>query len=343
MAAWFGSALILPGPFPAPRGFMEESGERDKRSGSDRPGVIFATFAESEEQLAHTVLVVESIRTFGGRFADAPIYVFAPSALGVAESIREELDRRWQVEIRRSDPPQDATWLYFSSKVYAAGKAEAEAEEAGAVLAWMDEDTIVLQEPAAVVLPEGVGLAYRPVMHNRSGTLYGKPPNEFWRRIYEVLKIDDSLLFPMVTPADGQKINAYFNAGLLIVRPEHGILRAWGSEFTKLYRDPVLAEMCRTDITHRIFLHQTALVGAVLHRLEPSHMVELDETYNYPIFFKQMYGANQEFDDIGEAVTLRYDVYFRDPDPDWSSRLRGPAEKVAWLAKRLGKDRTAAD
>ena len=322
---------------------MEESGERDKRIGSDHPGVIFATFAESEEQLAHVVLLVESIRTFGGRFTDAPIYVFAPATLGVDESIRENLVRRWRVEIRRSDPPRDAEWLYFSSKVYAAGKAEAEAEGAGAVLVWMDEDTIVLQEPAAVALPEGVELAYRPVMHNRSGTLYGKPPNEFWRRIYEVLEIDEALLFPMVTPADRQKINAYFNAGLLVVRPEHGVLRAWGSEFTKLYRDSVLADMCRTDITHRIFLHQTALVGAVLHRLEPSQTMELDDTYNYPMFFRRMYGADQEFDNIGEVVTLRYDVYFRDPDTDWSSQLRGPAEKITWLAERLGRDKSAAE
>lgn len=322
---------------------MEESGERDKRTGPDHPGVVFATFAESEEQLAHVVLLAESIRTFGGRLKDAPIYVFAPTALGVDESIRENLVRRWRVEIRRSAPPPEADWLYFSSKVYAAGKAEAEAEEAGAVLVWMDEDTIVLQEPAAVALPEGVQLAYRPVMHNRSGTLYGKPPNEFWRRIYEVFEIDDSLLFPMITPADRQKINAYFNAGLLIVRPGHGVLRAWGSEFTKLYRDSVLADMCRTDITHRIFLHQTALVGAVLHRLQPSQMMELDDTYNYPMFFRRMYGADQEFDDIGEVVTLRYDVYFRDPDPDWSSQLRGPAEKITWLAERLGKDKRAAE
>jgi hypothetical protein len=174
-------------------------------------------------------------------------------------------------------------------------------------------------------------------MHNRSGTLYGQPPNEFWNRIYDKLKIDNSLLFPMVTPADQQTINAYFNAGLLVVRPELGILRAWGESFKVLYEDSVLAKMCEDDITHRIFLHQTALVGAVLHRLGQDEMVELSLQYNYPIFFHHQFDATSAFESIEDVVTLRYDIYFRDPDPQWASKLKGDAQKIAWLKARVGK------
>jgi hypothetical protein len=174
-------------------------------------------------------------------------------------------------------------------------------------------------------------------MHNRSGTLYGQPPNEFWNRIYDKLKIDNSLLFPMVTPADQQKINAYFNAGLLVVRPELGILRAWGESFKVLYEDSVLAKMCENDITHRIFLHQTALVGAVLHSLGQDEMVELSLQYNYPIFFHHQFDATSAFESIEDVVTLRYDIYFRDPDPQWASKLKGDAQKIAWLKARVGK------
>jgi lipopolysaccharide biosynthesis glycosyltransferase len=141
----------------------------------------------------------------------------------------------------------------------------------------------------------------------------------------------------MVTPADRQKVRAYFNAGLLVVRPEKGVLRKWGQDFTRLIEDTVLVNMCRENVDKRIFLHQTALVGAVLNTLARDELVELPASYNYPLFFEQMFEASSEFGTIDGITTLRYDVYFRNPDPRWSEKLKGPAEKIAWLKARLGK------
>jgi hypothetical protein len=141
----------------------------------------------------------------------------------------------------------------------------------------------------------------------------------------------------MTTPADRQVINAYFNAGLLVVRPERGILRGWGEGFRELCRDPELTAMCRESVDNRIFLHQTALVGAVLHRLSRDEMIELPDTYNYPMFFKRMYGAKSEFDSLGDVVTLRYDVYFRNPEPDWADQLKGPSQQLEWLKGHLSE------
>ena len=92
---------------------------------------------------------------------------------------------------------------------------------------------------------------------------------------------------------------------------------------------------CRTEVTWRIFLHQTALVGPVINTLDRSALLELPDSYNYPIFFKKMYGAEEEFDDLTDVVTLRYDIYFRDPEPDWYTRLKGPDKSITWLKNRL--------
>ncbi|MCK4656021.1 MAG: hypothetical protein KAT85_03295, partial [candidate division Zixibacteria bacterium] len=290
-----------------------------------KTGIIFATYAESEEELLHARYLAESIRAFAGKYSDAPVWVYVPANLAekADDALREF--RALDVEIRTTDTPEDAMWFYYAGKVFAAGLAEAAAEELAAVLVWMDEDTIVLQEPADFALSAGIGFAYRPVMHNRSGSLYDDPPDSFWSRVYEKLSIDSGSLFPMVTPADRQTIRAYFNAGLLVVRPEHGILRKWGESFKILYRDSVLAEICREDVNKRIFLHQTALVGAVLNTLDKNAMSELSDRYNYPMFFKKMFGAMSEFESIDDVVTLRYDVYFRKPDPDWADQLKGSA------------------
>ena len=302
-----------------------------------KTGIIFATYAESEEELLHARYLAESVRAFAGKYSDAPVWVYVPANLAekADDALREF--RALDVEIRTTDTPEDAMWFYYAGKVFAAGLAEAAAEELAAVLVWMDEDTIVLQEPADFALSAGIGFAYRPVMHNRSGSLYDDPPDSFWSRVYEKLSIDSGSLFPMVTPADRQTIRAYFNAGLLVVRPEHGILRKWGESFKILYRDSVLAEICREDVNKRIFLHQTALVGAVLNTLDKNAMSELSDRYNYPMFFKKMFGAMSEFESIDDVVTLRYDVYFRKPDPDWADQLKGSAHLISWMKERLGR------
>lgn len=123
-----------------------------------------------------------------------------------------------------------------------------------------------------------------------------------------------------------------------MVRPEHYILRKWSESFAVLYSDSVLAAMCDSDITYKIFRHQTALVGAVLHTLKKREMVELSEQYNYPIFFHQQFDATAAFESIEDVVTLRYDIYFRSPDPQWASKLKGDPHKIAWLKERLGED-----
>ena len=299
---------------------------------------MFAVFAESQEELRHCCYLAESIRAFGGRYRDASVWCYSPSEdAGNDPSVAGLLDSLG-VERRTCTVPEAARQFYYAGKVFAAAEAEAAAEGSADVLVWMDEDTIVLDEPGAFGLADSIAFAYRPVMHNRSGSLYSEPPDAFWSRIYAVLAIPDSALFPMITPADRQTIRAYFNAGLVVVRPERGILRHWAGAFRQLYNDSMLVEMCRADRTKAIFLHQTALVGAVLNTLERSEMAELPEHYNYPIFFEQQWDAARAFGSIDGVITLRYDVYFRNPDPEWAEKLQGPADRVEWLRQHLSKN-----
>jgi hypothetical protein len=39
-------------------------------------------------------------------------------------------------------------------------------------------------------------------------------------------------------------------------------------------------------------------------------------------FFHEKFEATRQFGDISEAITTRYDIYFRDPSPGWSERLK---------------------
>jgi hypothetical protein len=297
--------------------------------------IIFAGFAEGAEQISHMLVFAESVRKFAGDFRDAPVWIYVPE--GSRKKYEEILAKfaGLQANIYESSAPKEALAFYFARKVFAAAEAEMKAEALSEFLAWLDEDTVILKEPKDFLLPAKKSLGYRPVMHQNIGSLYSEPPDDFWSRVYQDLSIPESALFPMVTPADQRTLRPYFNAGLLVVRPGRGILRNWPKNFIKLYEDPALEEMCQTDVYKRIFLHQAALVGAILNTLKKEEMLEFSPNYNYPLFFHEKFEATRKFGDLSEAVTTRYDVYFRDPTPGWSERLKGPAEIIEWLKEKF--------
>jgi len=245
--------------------------------------------------------------------------------------------QKFNIEVRSSGTPEKALWFFYGGKVFAAAEAEAAVTDRNTVLVWIDNDAVVLAEPEEFDLPSDISLAYCPVMHNRSGSLFGQPPDPFWRRIYEKLELTDEILFPMVTPADKEEIRAYFHAGMLSLRPQKGILRRWAEAFKILYDDPKLVQMCKDDIDKRIFLHQTALTGAVLHQLARDEMTELSGNYNYPILFEKQYGAKEAFNSIEKAVVIRCELSNKNISDDWHRQLAGPPDKIAWLKKRLFK------
>jgi hypothetical protein len=172
-------------------------------------------------------------------------------------------------------------------------------------------------------------------MHKNIGLLYSEPLDSFWMRIYERMAVDESRLFPMVTPADDDTIRPYFNAGLLVVRPEADILRKWVDYYQILYRDTLLRQMCEQDRRRRVFLHQTALTGAILNHYSHDDILQFSDRINYPIFFGEQFGARKDFHDITDIVTFRHESYFSDPDPDWEKKLKGPQEKIDWIKKHL--------
>jgi hypothetical protein len=272
--------------------------------------VVFATFANDSASIHNVLLMAESIRTFGGMFKDALIRAYVPAELEEQTTDVTTAFETLRVEMKTSRAPEASLWFFYAPKVFAAAQAEAEAGGLASVMVFLDSDTIVLQEPAELILPEGTVLGYRPVMHKNVGLLYTEPLDTFWARALDLLSVSETSLFPMVTPADDDTIRPYFNAGCLAVRPERGLMAEWAECFTKLYTDSAMAEMCKADRMKRIFIHQVALTGAILRHLERSEMSDLSDRYNYG-------------------------HYFSNPAPDWDKRLKGPEDRIAWMKERL--------
>lgn len=296
--------------------------------------LTFATYADTADKLHNTLRFAQSLRTFGGCFADAPIMLFIPTDVKVCNEPTLGRLRSLDVSLKTSSTPQQAQWFYYAGKVYAAGEAEAMVDGEADILVWLDEDTVVLDEPSDFDLGADFDFGYVPVMHNRSGSLLAQPPDPFWSRIYELLSLTDDVLFPMLTPADKQTIRAYFHVGLIVVRPQKGILRKWVRDFEALYSDRTLADMCRADVNRRIFLHQMALMG-VMSIISRENMLPLSRRYNYPIFFEKQYGGVETFDSIEDVITIRCIVSDEKMGRDWHKGLSGPPDRIHWLKENF--------
>jgi hypothetical protein len=313
--------------------------EGEKMAGSENSGisVIFATYAEDTSSIGAIIKMVESLRTFGGIYSKAPFWIYISNSK-IAESEKLILESGISgIELKTSEAPKESNNFYFSGKTFAAANFEKEALGKADLIIWMDEDTIILQEPKAFALDKGMILGYRPVMHKNIGSLYSEPVDPFWSRIYKLLSVEDSSLFPMATVASDEVLRPYFNAGLLIVRPEFGLLRKWPEYFMILCGDSVLVEMCKQDRKKNIFLHQTALSAAILNLVPRDKMKELPPEYNYPLFFDEMFGAVRPYNSLDNVVTFRHEAYFSRPSPDWEKKIKGPADKIAWIKEHLIK------
>jgi len=299
--------------------------------------IVFAMTAEQEYQLNYIVLFAESIKEFAGEYNDTETWVYTSfDTRDLSSEILTSL-AELNVTLKTIDVPEKAQWYYFASKAYAAVAAESEALGNYDLLAWLNFDTVVLKEPAEFILPTGKNLGYRPVMHRNIGLGYKDKLDEFWARSFELMNVDESRVFPMVTPADQDTIKPYINAGCLIVRPERGIFKNWADNFELLYKDVALRKMCEQSIKQRIFIHQAALTGTLLSYLNPDEYFELYEKVNYPLFFNEMFGSKKDFHDITDVVTFRHEAFFNNPVEGWQSLLKGKKEQLEWLINNLGK------
>lgn len=301
------------------------------------PRIVFAVYVGGEVELPRLRAMVESLRTYGGRCAAATVRVYVPGELE-ASATRATQDLPGDLQLTSLDAPEEAAWCFLAGKVFAAAAAEEVAEGNADILALLDADTVFFEEPAEFLLPAEASLGYRPTFHRNINPLLDEPVDDYWLRAYELIGVREASLFEMVTPAHGEAMRPYFQAGCVVVRPERGLFRAWTEAFAKLYRDPEIEVLCEEVPLRRIFTFQVALTGAILTRLERSEMVPFSDAINYPVFFEKMFGAEREFRDLTGAATIRFEHFFDDPPEGWERELLGPADRIAWLGAHFSEN-----
>jgi hypothetical protein len=314
-------------------GFSSNAGVDDL---SNREQLIFVTVTyPSPGSEKNTLLLVESIRTFAGSLAQAPIWCFVPQYGKQLSPKTESRLTALNVTLMPYDVAIEVARFFFAADIRAAQIAESTSTGKTDLLVWLGSNTLILKEPQAFVLPDGKSLGYRPVHHANIGSVYGTPVDPFWTLVYRYCAVPESRISAMKTHIDGQELRPYFNAGMIVTKPDNRLFETWHDTFFSVYQEPELQELYRKDERYLIFIHQALLSGIIMKTFAQNEIVELPGTYNYPIHLHREDITEGRPVLIDELVTVRHEGFYK--DPDWMKKIPASDSLKQWVTEQLSK------
>src|ERR1044071_878222 len=249
---------------------------------------IICTEAHFERK---SILLARSIRQFGGRISRAPIFSYSPRKVGrISSFARRELER---CEVHHSETVLNDAHTDYGPYNKPFICSHAEQTLAFASLVFLDSDKIIVNEPAALDLPESTPVTVRPVDLVNIGTyspnsdqmkywaqmskLFGATRfsvalnnNQYWRKLYKLCGVE--VTRSIVTAVDQIEILEYFNSAMISVRRSAGVFSQWEKNFRK-----VMSRGLRPS--HPFFIEQSTF-SATVSALGGAAV--LPESYNWP-------------------------------------------------------------
>ncbi|NHK30068.1 MAG: hypothetical protein FK730_01865 [Asgard group archaeon] len=263
----------------------------------------FITYGQRPEPL----ILAESIRKFGGRFANSPIWAFTPIK---EEDFPKEVKEQFlslKVQLIHFELDHDVNAKFpFIDSVSAAAIAESLAINKSKFLVWYGINSIILKEPTDFLLNKDKNLGYRPVHHTLIGSIYDEPIDSFWKIIYEKCNVSEDSIFPMKSHVDHNILRPYFNSGFLIIRPERLLMQNYWRKYKELYNDPIFDEFYKKDDLYITFIHQAVLSGVILSIMDYDEICELSYNYNYPLHLHDETPIEYQPNSNDELITARF-------------------------------------
>lgn len=324
------------------------SGREGGAPGSDsllrEDEIAFLICVEANRLEPQARLLCESIRTFGGRYRQAPILAVSPRphlALGPeARAHLELLGVAYVVE-----PLNDTGSPYGTINRIVAG-AWAETVSPRPYLVLLDTDTVFVSEPSFVRADVGV----RPVdVKGSASSGAGDPLDAYWARMCRFGGLDPSRLPVLSTTTDNVPIRASYNGGFTVIRRDLGILgktrEIFFASLAEKLRPLAGTELNVKASTGPVGLEasewwgssQAALSIAIWSKTSDVHT--FDERYNIPVHILADPSRSWPLQPGVEPVLIHYH-YLAEPQYQEQfrqvlKRIGCPPDALRWIEERM--------
>ncbi|HSQ25808.1 MAG TPA: hypothetical protein VLM80_01665, partial [Anaerolineales bacterium] len=270
--------------------------------------------------------LVDSLRTFGGDLAEAPVWIFMENP-DQQEGSDHGLTRQFRLKV-----PPDVGAYPFGRTVAACAQAEEMASSQTNSLVWIDPSCLIIQPPELFELGSAFDAAFRPVHIRNIGLSPNDELDDFWRSIYHSLGLGH-LPFTVTSFVDNQCLRPYFNSHAFSINPALGIMRLWHGNFQQLISDHSFQSAACQDDLHKIFLFQAILSTLVASRIDPARLRILPSSYNYPYNLQARVPDERRARTLNELVCLTYEE--RDLRPDMVSDIQILEPLSSWLTEHV--------
>lgn len=253
--------------------------------------IAFIMCTEGGQLEQESLLMVESLRRFGGNLKNTPIYSFqvrdkndvSTPTLKALESF-EVKHQKIVLNHKYPDYPLANKPLLCA---YAEQNIDAE------IIVFLDSDLVFFSEPKEFLLPPEYDVGIRPEHEKMIGSEGENDPNdEYWQYLYQLAGVENRDNF-ITTTVDRKKIRAFWNSGVVAVRRSAGIFTAWQETFEKL-----LEEGSTVD-KKNFYYEQSALSATICAKT--NKILCFSPSYNYPIHSHNLilkFDRLNSFDDI---------------------------------------------
>ena len=224
-----------------------------------KPSITFVCCVESGALENYTVRMVESLRRWGGVFANSSIFAVTPRFGPPLSPKTHQAFEKFKVEHIFYCPRNPYSWNKFMNKPYALLAVEERSKSE--CIGWLDSDLIFLGEPSQLILNNREDfLACTP---DSCGATTGldDPLDPFWREVCQAISVNIEDLPWVITEVEGKRIRLYFNSGVFVYRRSTGFAKQYLQTCIRLM-DTRLASQA-----DEIFFHDQTLLGLTMFKM----------------------------------------------------------------------------
>jgi len=233
--------------------------------------VIICTEEGSLEGMSK--LLVYSLRNFGGKFKNVPVYSYQPRPdFPVSNStlhfFKENNVEHITLSLNTKYPDYP-----LANKPYVS--AHREKHSSADILVFLDSDTLFLDQPDIFDDLGEYDVGLKPVDYNNIGTdqSFSGKEGEYWSLLYQCLGIQPRTT--VQTSVDKQKILEYYNSGFIITKRENELFGQWRDNFERVMEKGLMPQ-------RGLFFVEQSTFSATVTQLG-LRLKYLGDKYNYPL------------------------------------------------------------
>lgn len=293
--------------------------------------IAFVLSVSTPTQEKNADLLIESLRTFGGKYAYAPVYVVIKDS---TETSCKAIKSRGNVFIRTHKQNLNINF-YFAEKVYACAQIEEEVKNSVKNLVWLDNEILVFNEPSKLLLNTHYKIGIRPVfLHNGISCDANTKPNAYWNGIFNHTGVNPNKIQVVETIIDEKKVFAYYNCQVVSINPKVGIFREWANKFDEILTDSTYMQSAMPTAWHQYFLHQAILSAIITSKIPKNEIFILPSIYNYSLNKHFDYPKNKQAKKINDLTIAIHELTLTN-HPNWVKMYSVQNPLKDWLNERI--------